>query len=107
MQYALFIPHLNSLLSELFLYLDHYGKPLTKEGELCIIPWKYNGQQHEGCANPDSSSGGVWCPTQINADGEYEVGSGHRGYCSEMTKTRECIQEADGKLFASNPQTIF
>ena len=67
-----------------------------------MIPWIYNDQLHEGCANPDSSLGGVWCPTHVNANGEYEIGSPQRGYCSEMTKTRECLQQAEGKLFNIN-----
>ena len=41
-------------------------------------------------------------PTHVNANGEYEIGSPQRGYCSEMTKTRECLQQADGKLFNIN-----
>ena len=55
----------------------------------CIFPWTYSGDgsNHQGCANPDNDSGGLWCPTALKWmdgwNGTYISGSGNWGYCSD------------------------
>ena len=41
--------------------------------------WKYLGLPYEGCANPSANSLGLWCPTEVTADGDYI--SGKWGAC--------------------------
>ena len=71
---------------------ENYGNQVTEHGQLCIVPWKYNGQSYEGCANPNNKPR-VWCPTKLNDDGQFESGSVHWGYCSVMSRIRECLKE--------------
>ena len=54
-------------------------------GKPCIFPWKdpWKHETHQGCAVPDGDPGGVWCPTQLGADGYYVKQSGKWGYCNE------------------------
>ena len=72
------------------LFVENYGKPITKHGDLCVVPWKYGDQTYESCANPDSDPMGNWCPTKLNDNGQF-MGP-HWDYCSIMTKTRECLK---------------
>ena len=39
----------------------------------CVMSWTYpiNGVTYKGCANPDGDTNGQWCPTEVNAAGEY------------------------------------
>ena len=41
--------------------------------------WKYQGFPYEGCANPSANSLGLWCPTEVTANGDYI--SGKWGAC--------------------------
>ena len=56
----------------------------TVNGTPCIFPWTYSadGDNYQGCANPDSDSGGPWCPTGVDDNGIYISGSGKWGYCN-------------------------
>ena len=51
----------------------------------CKFPWIYpiNNMTYLGCANPHEDSKGDWCPTDLNADGEFEINSGNWGYCND------------------------
>ena len=81
------------------LYAENYGKQVTEHGQLCIVPWKFNGQSYEGCANPNNRPQGPWCPTKVNEDGQFEYGSVHWGYCSVMSRIRECLKEKGNILY--------
>ena len=41
--------------------------------------WKYQGLPYEGCANPSAQPLGLWCPTEVTANGDYI--SGKWGAC--------------------------
>ena len=41
---------------------------------------------YTGCANPHNDPKGDWCPTELNADGEFEKKSGNWGYCSDYCR---------------------
>ena len=63
---------------------------LTTDNRLCIFPWTFSvdGSEHQGCANPDNDSGGLWCPTLLDDTGTYQSdGSGNWGYCSDNCYT--------------------
>ena len=63
---------------------------LTTDNRQCIFPWTFSvdGSEHQGCANPDNDSGGLWCPTLLDDTGTYQSdGSGNWGYCSDKCFT--------------------
>ena len=37
----------------ILLFKENYGKSITKHGDLCVVPWKYNDKTYESCANPE------------------------------------------------------
>lgn len=41
--------------------------------------WKYQGLPYKGCANPSAQPLGLWCPTEVTANGDYI--SGKWGAC--------------------------
>ena len=53
----------------------------------CVLDWKFNGESIQGCAAPKGSKKETksktkkWCPTEANADGSYENGSGKFKFC--------------------------
>ena len=60
------------------------GTCYTNAGEdpntACVTGiWKYSGLSYEDCANPNAVSSGLWCPTEVTANGDYI--SGKWGYC--------------------------
>ena len=36
--------------------------------------WKYKGLPYKGCANPSAQPLGLWCPTEVTANGDYITG---------------------------------
>ena len=60
----------------------------------CVMTWTYpiNGVTYTGCANPDGDTNGTWCPTEVNAAGEFEPKSRKWGYCNS-----KCPKDLEGK----------
>ena len=58
-------------------------------GAECIRHWKYLGlpshryNEYFGCANPENLRSQDWCPTEVNRDGEYVIGSDKWGFCPD------------------------
>ena len=58
-------------------------------GAECIRHWKYLGlpsqryDEYFGCANPENLRSQDWCPTEVNRDGEYVIGSDKWGFCPD------------------------
>ena len=60
-----------------FPWIEKYLKDGTPPD--CVENWKYKGTPHTGCSITYPGSE-LWCPTHVDSDGEYVVGSGS---CSE------------------------
>ena len=62
------------------------GDRHTTNNKQCKFPWKHSagGTLYNGCANPDNSAGGDWCPTEggLDADNVYQPGKGNWGICA-------------------------
>ena len=69
---------------------------MTKSGrdpnKLCVLPWKYPGKPeiYNGCANPDKSTVGLWCPTELDSNGIYVKNSGKWGFCKMEDEGGHC-----------------
>mmetsp|Transcript_118155 Transcript_118155/g.338958 ORF Transcript_118155/g.338958 Transcript_118155/m.338958 type:complete len:491 (+) Transcript_118155:70-1542(+) len=54
----------------------------TIVGSRCVTPFKYKEQTYDRCTGVDSTTGATWCPTKLDASGNYI--DGEWGYCNPI-----------------------
>lgn len=54
---------------------------MTKKGAKCILSFKFNGQDHDGCIHRWQDTA-PWCPLAVDENGSYDS-SFTFGYCDD------------------------
>ena len=65
----------------------------------CIFPWKHKNtgdKLYHGCANPDNSPEGNWCPVVLPDDGVYVTGYANYGMCNNAPHVCHAPGEVKG-----------
>ena len=79
---------LGDLSGECFTTIDSPEKNIP-----CVIPFKFEGIERNGCITDNDPKGRYWCPTKVNQNLEYVASEKDWGFCKQS-----CPQLSKGKL---------